>query len=393
MDPHSAYWKQEAKLPKTGIRLKGHSRSTEMTCFYMPDYDLYWDAGVHSYYSCDSIWLTHGHGDHFQAINGILKSQNPERSNKPIAIYCPSAIANMVRAHIESYFRLNANNPHLKIHKIVTIIGVEPGQRIPLRIKNRDYIMDIFKCYHSVPTVGFGLTEVREKLNEDLSFLLSSKSISQVEIVNLKKAGQSITHKIEVPLICYLGDTTHEVFKDAKIFDYPTIITECTFFDPADLREAIKRKHTHWDNLVKVINEHQENTFTLIHQSLRYSDHDIAKFINGLDTKGERPKNMIVWTDHALLTSEENKCVILTPATKVHESSSASIPLSKSMPNLQHHMSDACCSQLSQIDEDHCDSDHPDKESASSSTSSSTSSLISLVEGSVEQKPQLEQME
>ena len=82
MDPHSAYWKQEFKLPKNGFRLKGHSRSTEMTCFYLADLGIYWDAGVHSYYACDLIGLTHGHGDHFQAINGILKSQNIERSKK-----------------------------------------------------------------------------------------------------------------------------------------------------------------------------------------------------------------------------------------------------------------------------------------------------------------------
>lgn len=385
MDPHSAYWKQELKLPQTGIRLKGHSRSTEMTCFYLPDYDLYWDAGVHSYYSCDGIWLTHGHGDHFQAINGILKSQNPERSQKPIPIYCPTAIAKMVGKHIESYFQLNANNPHLKIHKIVDIKGVEPGQRIPLKIKNRDYIMDIFKCYHSVPTLGFGLTEVREKLNEEL------RHLPQVEIVNLKKAGHTITHKIEVPLICYLGDTTHDVFKDPKIFDYPSIIVECTFLEPCDLREAIKRKHMHWDNLVKVILEHPKITFVLIHQSLRYSDHEIAKFFNGIDN---RPPNIIVWTDHALLTSEQNKSFILTPATKVHEP--PSIPLSKSMPNLQHVPgSEACCSSssiLSQIAETMSDTedDHDSEKMVSENKLSTLTTHESIVKKILDVNNQIE---
>ena len=55
------------------------------------------------------------------------------------------------------------------------------------------------------------LKEIREKLKEELV------GKSQDEIITLKKNGVPITNTIEVPLFCYLGDTTHEVFNEVEI--------------------------------------------------------------------------------------------------------------------------------------------------------------------------------
>ncbi len=333
LDPHNSYWKHELKLPQTGLRLKGHSRSTEMTCFYLPELNWYFDAGVHSYYGCDGIALTHQHGDHFQAINGILKSQLTEHSKNsiPIPIYCPTHMVKMLNNYIVSYFQLNANNPHLKIHKITDLKGVEVGDRLPLKLKNRQYIMDIIRCYHSVPTIGFGLSEVRDKLNDNL------KTCSQDEIIKLKQLGQVITHQIEVPLVCYLGDTTHNVFTNPKIFDYPSIIVECSFLYDSDLNEAIKRKHMHWSNLQQIIIQHPQNLFILIHFSLRYTDPEIIQFFTNLKSC---PDNMVIWTDAKLLTSPTNQHLIVSN----HEQTSKfKNELSKSMPNLVHFFSEHDC--------------------------------------------------
>ncbi len=291
MDPHNSYWKHEFKLPKTGFRLKGHSRSTEMTCFYIPELNIYFDAGVHSYYSCDNIMITHGHGDHIQSLNGILKSQNQERSKEAIPVYCPQEITKMLTKYIEAFFQVNANNPYLKCHKIVNIIGVSPGDRVPLIIKKRNYLMDAFKCTHSVPTLGYGLTELRKKLKDEL------KGLSQSELIALKEAGTTIDKTIEVPLFCFLGDTTHDVFlENEKIFEYPTIVVECSFLENDDLGEASKRKHMHWSHLSKVIDQHPDNFFILIHFSLRYTDSDIERFF-----VDKLYKNMLVWTDNKLI--------------------------------------------------------------------------------------------
>ena len=285
------------KLSKTGLRLKGHSRSTEMTCFYIPELCIYFDAGVHGYYSCDHIFITHGHGDHIQALNGILKSQNQERSKKPMPIYCPNDITKMLSKYVEAYFQVNANNPYLKCHKIIAMKGVNIGDRIPLKIKNHNYIIDAFECAHSVPTLGYGISESREKLLDEL------KGKPQTDIVALKKTGVAITKTIEVPLVCYLGDTTHEVFEiksNGKIFNYPNIIVECSFLEKDELIEAQKCKHMHWDNLKPIIERHPDCHFILIHFSLRYMDSDIEKFFNG-----KLMKNMTVWTDNKLLEIAE----------------------------------------------------------------------------------------
>ena len=239
INPHSSYWKNEIKLSKTGLRLKGHSRSTEMTCFYIPDLCIYWDAGVHGYYNCDHMFITHGHGDHIQSINGILKSQKQERSKKATPIYCPQELTKMLFKYIESFFQANANNPYLKCHKIVNMKGVNPGDRIPLKIKNHNYVVDAYQCCHSVPTLGYGLSETRDKLIDELV------GRPTAEIVAMKKTGKIITKTTEVPLLCFLGDTTHEVFEkkeNAKILTYPNIIVECTFLEEDELIEAVNRK-------------------------------------------------------------------------------------------------------------------------------------------------------
>lgn len=302
MDPHSSYWKNVFKLPETALSLTGHSRSTEMTCFYIPELGVYFDAGVHSYYSCDHIFVTHGHGDHIQSINGIIKSQNSGRPRLganglpiPLPVYCPKESEQMLMKYVESYFQLNAHNAYLKCQKIVEMVGVTSGERFLLTIRKRNYVIDVFECVHSVPTVGYGISEVRSKLRDEFV------GKSQEELVTLKKAGTQLTNTIEVPLVCFLGDTTHEVFEKSKdIFKYPTIITECTFLEEDDIVEAVNRGHTHWSHLSKIIKSHPDNFFILIHFSLRYFDREIEKFFSD-----KLMKNMMVWLDSKPLISEE----------------------------------------------------------------------------------------
>ena len=63
------------------------------------------------------------------------------------------------------------------------------------------------------------------------------------EIKKLKDSGEDITYVVSIPLFCYIGDTTETVFKNENIFNYPTIITECTFIYPEHMEEADENKH------------------------------------------------------------------------------------------------------------------------------------------------------
>ena len=77
---------------------------------------------------------------------------------------------------------------------------------------------------------------------------------------------------------------------DESIFQYPIIITECTFLLPEDKFRADKELHIHWDDLKKIIIEHPENKFVLIHFSKRYKSEFLKEFFSKIDIP-----NIIPW--------------------------------------------------------------------------------------------------
>jgi ribonuclease Z len=81
------------------------------------------------------------------------------------------------------------------------------------------------------------------------------------------------------PLFAYLGDTRISVFeRNPWLFDYPVVITECTFLDDDQLKRAAQVGHTVWNQLAPVVAAHPNTLFVLIHFSLRHSDREVLDF-------------------------------------------------------------------------------------------------------------------
>lgn len=53
-------WNYEFKI-NNHLTIKGHSRGSEKTCFYIPQLKIYFDAGVQSYLEPKFIFITHCH--------------------------------------------------------------------------------------------------------------------------------------------------------------------------------------------------------------------------------------------------------------------------------------------------------------------------------------------
>ena len=74
----------------------------------------------------------------------------------------------------------------------------------------------IIKCFHRVPCVGYGFTEVRDKLKDEY------KNIDGKELGKLRKDGVTITEKKEFHIFCYIGDTDLRVLENNELLKCKT---------------------------------------------------------------------------------------------------------------------------------------------------------------------------
>ena len=133
----------------------------------------------------------------------------------------------------------------LFLYDHIEIIPVEAKTQISIYIKKNKFNLEIFQCFHQVPCVGYGVSEVRKKLKEEYT----------------KLSGREIGEQWE------------------KITQYKNIMIECTFIKEEDLEQADKTFHIHWRNLEPIVDKYKENNFILIHFSQRYENSWLTEFL------------------------------------------------------------------------------------------------------------------
>ena len=290
-------WKEHSVTPIPGspqLSLMGWSVAALRTNFYIKELGLMLDAGLSSpTFTINHMLITHCHSDHVANLPYHLYSHKP---SEKIKIYVPKGIESHIKDYIESAYLLsshtfpedlNIKREELHVYRYFEIITVEPGDNIPIQIKKVNYGLEIFKCYHPVPCVGYGIYNVRKKLKEEYS------KLNGKEIQELRKKGVDINYDYINKMFIYLGDTGKEIFEHQewnKILEYPAIIIECTFILEDEKEQAIKTQHIHWDDLEPIVDKHKNNTFILIHFSQRYDKSEIKKFF-----KEKNRTNVIPW--------------------------------------------------------------------------------------------------
>jgi ribonuclease Z len=78
-------------------------------------------------------------------------------------------------------------------------------------------------------------------------------------------------------------------------FEYPVIITECTFLDDTELERADRIGRTVWSRLRPVVEAHPQTLFVLTHFSLRHSDQQVLAFFRQQWEQASRPDNVLLW--------------------------------------------------------------------------------------------------
>jgi ribonuclease Z len=274
-------------LPNTKYTLTGHSVASRNTCFYIPETKVMLDCGMDFEYIPEHIFCSHLHSDHAKSLPLCIVQLGLLKSQKKVNIYVPTRMKEHVRNYIDAFYAMSKNNKTHNAHTKYNLIGVDDNTKIEVKIRNTKYLVETFKCFHTVPCIGYGFIEVRKRLKEEY------KTLSQLELTTLRKSGTDIQEEFEVPEFCYLGDTTEEVFVQSPhiLEKYKTIMVECTFLEDNMIDKAKHKKHMHITNLDPIIKNNPNISFILYHFSNRYEKAEIIEFF-----KQKNYSNVVVWT-------------------------------------------------------------------------------------------------
>ncbi|GAA4091531.1 MBL fold metallo-hydrolase [Actinomadura miaoliensis] len=285
------------RIPGAELTLTGYSRANDKTFFHIPELRCSLDAGLCEGRQVDTVFLTHTHHDHSKDLDYLAAKASGTD------VYLPAEAV----PYVESYLRASAELNHGA--------GFDPALAGGYRLHGvrrddefvfgrRGHHVRVVECRHKVPCVGYAFSERRKALRPEFEELRRSlvregrgKEFGRI-MARRREEGAEVDVVVRRPLFAFLGDTHVDVFeRNPWLFEYPVVITECTFLDDAELDRANRVGHTVWSQLRPVVEAHPETLFVLIHFSLRHSDREILTFFRRQwqESRGGRPDNVLLW--------------------------------------------------------------------------------------------------
>lgn len=238
------------------IKLAGFSLAGEETVVAAPEMNVGFDVGraPREIISIDTVCLTHGHMDHAAGL-AYYFSQRAFIDNSPGTVLAPTELVRPIQDLVRVWGRIEGHvSP-------ANIIGLEPGDEHRL---NRELLIRTFSACHGVPALGFSVVETRRKLKPEF------KDLTGPQLVELKKQGTDIEYDVEVPLLCYPGDTADGPHLDRDFITRARVLLlECTFFEPEHVRRARVGKHLHVCDLPALLERLENPHIVLTHLSRR----------------------------------------------------------------------------------------------------------------------------
>jgi ribonuclease Z len=205
-----------------------------------------------------------------------------EKGDHIFHIYAPKQSEELLRQYIAALFNVNAvRNMRNTVEEWYEFHPMTAGQEFPLIINKNPYLIEVFKCDHSIPTVSYGIKMIKHKLKEEYL------SLPGKEIAAMRKEGKEITNEVITPTLAYVCDTSIKVFSlNPTILNYKTVIIECTFLNEQDSNGS---DHIGWNELKPFVVENPHVNFILIHFSMKYKESEIRDFFVAEGVTNARP--------------------------------------------------------------------------------------------------------
>ncbi|MFA9479196.1 MBL fold metallo-hydrolase [Phycisphaerales bacterium AB-hyl4] len=254
--------REPARSPQLGYlyippyRVQGISIAGEQSVVQVPELDVAFDIGAcpKPILTANYVALTHGHMDHAAALSYYFSQRNFQGIGVG-TIVCHPELEQPIHNVMKAWTGLEAQKTPYNV------IALPPGEQ--LEIKNNIYLRAV-ESVHTVPSLAYVVLEKRSKLRPDLV------GQPQEKLVELKNSGEQITQTLEIPLVCYTGDTMWgELFDRPDVLGAKILITECTFLEPGHRGRASVGKHLHLDDIVKLLEKSTAEAVVLTHLSRR----------------------------------------------------------------------------------------------------------------------------
>ena len=262
--------RQPPRPPQLGFlyvppyRVQGLSIAGEASAVHVPELDLCFDMGhcPRPALAAEHVALSHGHMDHSAAL-AYYFSQRWFQGLGTGAVVAHPDLVDPIQQLMRAWVRIEGQRTPYRV------IGLGPDEE--LEIKNKTFLRAV-KSNHTPGSLAYVVLERRSKLLPELA------ESSQQEIVARKRAGEAITYDVDVPLICYTGDTAWgPLFQRRDVLESRILVTECTFMEHEDRRRADAGKHLFIDDVVRLLEMSSAEAVILTHVSRRTQLADARK--------------------------------------------------------------------------------------------------------------------
>ncbi|CAA0820835.1 Nuclear ribonuclease Z [Striga hermonthica] len=262
----------ESELTIEGYTIDGVSIAGHETCVIVPSLNLAFDIGKcpQRAVSQQFLFISHGHMDHIGGLPMYVATRGLY-SMAPPTVFVPKAVKESVEKIFEAHRAMDQSE--LK-H---TLVGLDVGEEFDLR---RDLRVRAFKTYHVVPSQGYIIYSVRQKLKQEYYGLPGA------ELKSLRLSGVEITDTYTSPEIAFTGDTMSDFIIDPDNVDVlraKILIMESTFVESSSKVEGAREYgHTHLSEIIGYADKFQNKAILLIHFSARYQLDVIENAISAL---------------------------------------------------------------------------------------------------------------
>ncbi|KAI3785710.1 hypothetical protein L1987_44834 [Smallanthus sonchifolius] len=241
--------------PIEGLSIAGHE-----TCIILPTLNLAFDIGKcpQRAISQQFLFISHGHMDHIGGLPMYVATRGLYRMSPPTIV-----VPKVIKENVEKIFEAHRAMDQSDLKH--TLIGLDYGEEFCLR---KDLKVKAFKTYHVIPSQGYVIYSVKQKLKPEYVGLPGD------EIKKLKFSGVEITYTTTSPEVAFTGDTTSDFIVDdnnADVLKAKVLIMESTYVENTmTVENARDYGHTHLSEIVDYANRFENKAIVLIHFSARY---------------------------------------------------------------------------------------------------------------------------